>query len=285
MPLAGVRVVSMALNIPGPVAAHRLVTLGADVTKVEPPAGDQLELHAPAWYRSLHAGQTVERVDLRSDDGVERLHQILAGGDLLLTSQRAGSLRRIGLAWDDLHHRHPRLGHVAIAGFSPPDSDVPGHDLTYVARAGLVDAPRMPRTLLADLAGAERAVSAALALLLERERSGSVGRREVALAEVAEDFAAPLRHGLTSAGGPLGGGFPGYGVYAARVGWVAVAAIEPGFQRRLCELLGLASLDRAGLERVLKTRSAEEWSLWAREHDVPLASLEMTPGSGGRPPE
>ena len=82
----------------------------------------------------------------------------------------------------------------------------------------------MPRTLLADLAGAERAVSATLALLLDRERGSGAGYAEIALSEAAAFFAEPLRYGITKPGAHLGGGFPGYGLYEAREGWVAIAA-------------------------------------------------------------
>ncbi|HKO56433.1 MAG TPA: CoA transferase, partial [Thermoanaerobaculia bacterium] len=165
--LHGVRVVTTAVNVPGPVAAARLRELGAQVTKIEPPSGDPLERIAPEWYARLAAGQDVRRIDIKQPSALDDL---LARADLLLTALRPSSLDRLGLGWERLHAAHPRLCHVAIIGHAPPDEERPGHDLTYVVRAGLATPPHMPSTLLADLAGAERAVSTALALLLAAAR-------------------------------------------------------------------------------------------------------------------
>jgi crotonobetainyl-CoA:carnitine CoA-transferase CaiB-like acyl-CoA transferase len=254
------RVVTTALNIPGPVAAARLRELGATVTKVEPRGGDPLADAAPDLYAQLTAGQEVVRLDLKQTT----LDDVLGGADLLLTSQRVSALARMGLAWDALHERHPRLSQVAIVG----EGERAGHDLTYLAGRGLLDPPRMPRTLAADLLGAERAVSAALALLLARRPSYV----EVSLAEAADVLALPLRAGLTRPGGMLGGGFPGYGLYEASDGWVAVAALEPGFRERLGSGLGV-ELTRPALEEAFRSRTAAEWEAWALDRDVPIVGL------------
>ena len=259
--LAGRRVVSLALNVPGPVAAARLRELGAQVTKVEPPDGDPLEASAPEWYREL-AGDDVIRLDLKGD-GRARLHELLAAADLLLTAQRRSALERLGLAWRDLHARFPRLSQVAIVG--ERHSERPGHDLTYLAARGVVTPPELPRTLAADLLGAERAVTKSIAVLLGSEPK----YLEVALAEGAELLAAPLRHGLTTADGILGGGFPGYGLYETSDGWIAVAALEQRFRERLASL----GTTREELAAKFLTRTAEEWESWAFEHDVPLTRI------------
>ena len=212
-PLDGIRLVSIALNLPGPAAARRLVRLGAAVTKVEPPAGDPMAAYHPEWYRALSSGQEVRRVDLKSEAGRATLDDVLAQVDVLLTSSRISALRRLGLDWESVHGRHPRLSQVAITGYPGSQSDRTGHDLTYIAAEGLVTPPEMPRTLIADLAGAERAVAAVLAVLMSRERGGGPGYAEVSLAEVAHDLAEPLRVGVTRRGALLGGGFPGYALY------------------------------------------------------------------------
>ena len=255
------RVVTTAVNIPGPVAAARLRELGATVTKVEPPGGDPLALAAPGWYERLVSGQEVVRLDLKE----QTLDHLLVEADLLLTSQRPSALARLGLAWGTLHPRHPRLCQVAIVG----EGERAGHDLTYLAGRGLLDPPRLPRTVIADLMGAERAVSAALAALLAGEGSYV----EVALARAADALAEPLRAGLTAPGGALGGGLPVYGLYEAGDGWIALAALEPGFRLRLADGLGLADLTRPALEEAFRTRTAAEWEAWALERDLPLAAL------------
>jgi len=271
-PLDGVRVVTLAVNLPGPLACARLYALGAAVTKVEPPGGDPLAAFAAEWYRDLADGQRIVALDLKAPAARAELDVLLADADLLVTSTRPAALERLGLGWEALHARHPRLCHVAITGYAPPDEGRPGHDLTYAASAGLVAPPEMPRTLVADLAAAERATSTALALILARARDGVARQATVALASVAEEFAAPLRHGLTAAGGVLGGGSPLYGLYRAKDGWIAVAALEPGFAQRLAAELYVA-LDRPSLEAVFARRTAAEWEAWAEARDLPIIAV------------
>ena len=272
-PLVGVRLVTLAQNVPGPVAAARLREFGASVVKVEPPGGDPLASSNPAWYGALTAGQEVVRLDLKSDAGRARLGECLAEADVLLTSNRLAALARLELGPEELGARYPRLCYVAVTGYPAPREDAPGHDLTYLADLGLLSPPEMPRTLLADLAGAERAVSATLALLLERERGLGAGYAEVALAQAAAFFAEPLRYGITEPGALLGGGFPGYGLYEARDGWVAVAALEAHFWERLLSELGLEEATREDLEEVFLQKTTEEWERWATERDLPLKAV------------
>lgn len=267
-PLTGLRACNLGINVPGCVAGARLHALGADVTKLEPPGGDPLSVAAPAWYAELVEGQSVRIVDLT--EGLP--HDVLATADLLLTSSRPAALERLGLGWGTLHEAHPRLVHVAIVGHAAPDSRA-GHDLTYTASEGLVTPPTLPRTLVADLGGAERAVSTALALLVSRERTGEAARADVALADLAVEFAAPLRHGLTSDDGVLGGGYPLYGLYRARDGWLALAALEPRFRERLLTELGLEEADANALARAFAERTLAEWDAWARHRDIPLAPV------------
>jgi len=278
-PLEGVRVVSLAVNLPGPLACARLHALGAEVVKVEPPAGDPLAAFTRAWYDALARGQRVATVDLKTDDGRAALDGMLADADLLVTATRPAALGRLGLGWAELHARHPRLCHVAIVGHAPPDEERAGHDLTYAAGAGLVAPSHPPPSLFVDLASAERAVSEALALLMARARDG-VGRfASVALGTIAEELAAPLRHGLTTADGILGGGAAVYGLYRAKEGWIALAALEPAFARRLAEALGADPSDRAALEAAFLTRTADEWEAWARERDLPIAAVRAVSGA------
>ncbi len=277
-PLEGLRVVSLATNIPGPLASARLFALGASVVKIEPLRGDALEHAAPAWYAQLCEGQSVHRIDARSAAGEAVLSRELARADVLVSAMRASALERLGLGWDELHARHPRLCHVAVFGEAPPFDSRPGHDLTYQARAGLIAAPALPRTVLADLAAAERAVSAALAALLLRERTGQTTRSDVAIVDAAQDFAAPLLHGLTAATGSLGGGLALYNVYETAEGWIALAALEPHFIEALKALLGSDALDPATLRARFRTRTAREWERLANERDIPLAAVHSLGG-------
>jgi alpha-methylacyl-CoA racemase len=270
--LEGIRVLTLAVNLPGPLAAAQLRRLGATVLKVEPPGGDPLARARPEWYERLREGQQVVALDLKAADR-GRLDEWLDGCDLLLTATRPAALRRLGLDGDTVRGRHPRLCQVAIVGDPAPRQELPGHDLTYQARAGLLDPPHLPRTCLADLAGAERVVSTALALLLARERGQGARYAEVSLAEAAEEFAAPWRNGLTTPDGVLGGAYPGYGLYRARTGWVALAALEAHFWDGLVRELGLRAPDHGQLEQAFLTKTAEEWETWAEERSLPLVRV------------
>jgi alpha-methylacyl-CoA racemase len=271
--LQGVKIVSQALNVPGPAAAARLTKLGAEVTKVEPPTGDATKTVAPALYESFCQKQTVLRLDLKSPEGCAKLEELLAQSDLLLASFRPSALQRLGLDWESLHARHPKLCFVGIIGYPAPLQERTGHDLTYQSDLGLLRPPQMPPTLFIDLAGAERAVSMALALLNRVARRGQSGCAWVSLHECAQDLAAPLKAGLTSSDGILGGAYPLYGFYRANDGWIAIAALEPHFGARLLAELGLKKADRAALERIFLQRKAASWEKWAAELDLPLVAV------------
>jgi alpha-methylacyl-CoA racemase len=258
-------IVSIAQNVPGPVAVAKLVRRGAHAIKIEPPSGDQLATLCPAWYQELHEGVRVERVDLKTAAGIDMLKTWLRSSDLLIASQRPAALERLGLDGPALVRDFPTLRHLNIVGDTAHPEHA-GHDLTYLAHHGLIG-EAMPLTLLADLVGAERACLAAIELM----HSPPGSRRVVGLADAIDDLAAPLRHGLTTPGGHLGGGNPAYRLYAARDGRIAVAALEPHFRARLYELLGAS--DGTDLSKAFATKSAREWEQWARDHDLPIVAV------------
>ena len=93
--LQGLKILNLAVNVPGPWAAARLGMLGAEVTKVEPPAGDALETWCPSWYGEMAANATIECVDAKTAEGRERLNELLDGADVLITSVRPSALARM----------------------------------------------------------------------------------------------------------------------------------------------------------------------------------------------
>jgi alpha-methylacyl-CoA racemase len=258
-------VVTIAQNVPGPVAVARLVRRGARAIKIEPPAGDQLATLCPAWYAELHHGLQVHRLDLKSPAGSDAMADLMQGCDIFIASQRPAALQRLGLDAQTLARRFPRTRHLNIVGDTLHPEQA-GHDLTYLAQHGLLG-DRMPLTLIADMVGAERAYTAAIELMHEPPGPGRV----VGLADAIRDIAAPLRHGLTAPGGVLGGGNPAYAIYAARDGAVAVAALEPHFRARWYQTMGLA--DGADPGAVFRTKSAAEWEQWGRSHDLPIVAV------------
>ena len=207
--LKGLRVLSLGLNLPAPVAAQRARQLGARVRKIEPVSGDPLAQWAPAVYAELHEGVRVQTLDLRTLDGQRRVQKELANSDVLLTAFRPAALARLGLDWRTLHRQHPQLWQVAIVGSVEAPQDA-GHDLSYQTLAGLLPAQGLPTNLWADMAGAQAAL-----LALHQVRPGVPGRRLViGLQDALLELARPQQWGLTSPGALLGGGHALYQRYA-----------------------------------------------------------------------
>jgi crotonobetainyl-CoA:carnitine CoA-transferase CaiB-like acyl-CoA transferase len=250
--------------------------MGASAVRVLPPEGDPLYHACPAWYAELHAGIEIVPLNLREPGERARLDELLAAGDFLVTDTRPAGLARLGLSWQDIHARHPNLSQIAIVGHASPHQEQAGHDLTYQAELGLLEPPQLPRALIADLAGAGEVVVAALSSILERARGQPSSYVEVSLAQAAADFAEPLRRGLTAPQGLLGGAYAGYNLYRARDGWIAVAALEPHFARRLSHAVGSESPSREQLVAFFATRTADEWQTWGHDRDVPIAAVCTT---------
>ncbi len=277
--LAGVRVVALTTNLPGPLAAARLRSLGAAVTKIEPLGGDPLQAASSAWYERVCAGLEVVRLDLKAPADRERAEAELSAADVLLTTMRPRALRRVGLDWEALHGRFPRLCHVAIVGERAPHGDRAGHDLTYQARAGLVAPPALPTSVYADMLAAESAVTAVLAALYARERTGSAAFEEIAIADCAGRCADAVRYGVTSRGGPLGGGLSTYALYASADGWIALAVLEPHFRERLAAALGSDRTDAAWLRERFAEHPSVHWDALAERYGIPLAPVAEIAGS------
>ncbi len=276
-PLTNVFVVTLALNLPGPLAAAHLRDLGASVLKIEPPDGDPLRIGQRDWYEELHEGIEVIRLNLKQESGRRDLHRRLAESDLLVTAFRLSALARLGLAWPQLSSGFPRLCQVAILGHPSATGDRPGHDLNFQAESGLLSPPHMPRSLMADLGGALQTVSTALALILHRLRHQASKPEdryaEVSLAGAAKYFAQPLHKGLATPGGVLGGGLPQYNLYRTADGWIGVAALEPHSWESLNQELRLTNPAKSELESLFHERTAGEWQIWAEERDLPISAV------------
>ncbi len=268
------RIINTGCNLPAPLAAQRLMQMGASVIKVEPFSNDPFENYSPDWYRDLHKGQEVIHLDLKSEAGKSAMQDLLKASDLLMTSMRPSALKRLGLDWDSLHARYAEICLVSIIGYPPPEEDVPGHDLTYQARSGLVKPPILPRLLLADIIGAERAVQASLSLLLARARNGQGGFAQVPLSEGVEDLGRTLHYEMTRPDGLVTGGEARYNLYKTRLGWVALAALETDFWQALTNALDLdQEPDRAALSEIFLSRTGEEWEKWAKDLGIPLCRV------------
>jgi alpha-methylacyl-CoA racemase len=275
LPLRGFRVVTLAVNVPGPVAAAQLSRFGAEVFKIEPPRGDPLGIACPKWYQDLVGAQHVLRLNLKEQNDRCRLDRLLEKSDLLLTSSRPSALKRLSLGWKQLHGKFPELCQIALVGYPGRRRGIAGHDLTYQAQFGLLDPPALPVSLWADVAGSQCAIVAALCLLLGPKSSKTGRYAEVSIAESLKIFAAPQLHGLTTKRGPLGGALPEYNLYRSSDGWVAVAALEPHFSTTLKTELRVVRLNRKSVASVFRRKTARQWEKWALDRDLPIAAVRF----------
>jgi alpha-methylacyl-CoA racemase len=288
--LQGTRILSLALNLPGPAALMRCRNMGATCVKLEPPSGDPMGLYNKAAYDQMHEGVKVLTADLKAQAGQDALHRELAKADVLLTSFRPSALEKLGIGWKKLHQQYPALSQVAIIGAPGERAEEPGHDLTYLADKGLVTGLELPATLYADMSGSLMASEAVLqAARPQNERYAGTGETnvegvfiEVALSEAAAYLALPREWGLTQRSGSVGGAHAGYRIYPCKDGRVAVAALEPHFTAALCALSGAPASDlRAMFEPAtheavaafLFTRTRRELDQLAVENDIPMHTM------------
>lgn len=246
-PLRGIRVVSLALNLPGPACLMQLRALGATCAKIEPPSGDPMAYYKPKAYAQLHKGIRLHTIDLKTNVGQAALSKHLSKADVLLSSFRPAAMRKLGLGWRSLHQRFPNLIHIDVVGAPGELANQPGHDLTYMAAQDLVNGLSLPPSLFADMGGALMATQATMAALLTRARAGKATRSEVALSNAAQWLGLPRAWGLTTADGAVGGGHAGYNVYACADGRVAVAALEPHFAAALAQAAALKPSKKSGV--------------------------------------
>jgi alpha-methylacyl-CoA racemase len=267
-PLAGTTVADLTRYLPGPFASRELRRLGAHVVKIEPPEGDPSRAASPGWYRALNEGKEVIAWDARS----EPPPPVLLEADVVLEGFRPGVWDRLGVELP------PTTILCSITGFGAegPHAAQAGHDLNYLGYAGaLADtAPSLPPVQIADLAaGAQGAVIEVLAALLTRAQTGRGGRLSISMTHGSHQFVA---HRL--AGDPverlLTGGVACYRIYETADGrFLTVAALEPKFWQRLCELLDRPDLagrafdpELPELEALFRTRTMREW-LHLLEHE------------------
>ena len=261
--LGGTLVVDFTRYLPGAFASSELRRLGARVVRVERPGGDPMRQSARDWHDALNAGKESVVCDLPAD---VRLAQTLLGrADVVLESFRPGVAARLGIGPDDAP---ARTVYCSITGFGLGGEHErrAGHDLNYVGFAGLLEttAPALPPVQAADLAaGALGAVTEVLAALLARERTGEGARLVISMTHGA--------YRLLPGTAVLTEGFACYSIYDCAGGRrLTVAALEPRFFARLCELLGKPELAerqydadqaalRAELADVFATRSLEDW--------------------------
>ncbi|MBY0431528.1 MAG: CoA transferase [Rhodospirillales bacterium] len=251
--LSGLRVLDLSQYIPGPFCTLMLSDLGAEVVKVEPPAGDPMRSFPgptdadgiSSLYKVLNRNKTVIRLDLKQPAEGQALAALVAKADMLMESFRPGTLERLGFGQQRLRNLNPRLVHCALSGYGQtgPYRLRAGHDVTYVALTGLLAAgnggqgPVLDFPPLADHAGAMQATNAILAALFRRERTGQGAYLDISLFESALSWSYLSLGRRDIAGGRdmLNGGAAWYRIYrTADERYFAFAPIEEKFWKAFC---------------------------------------------------
>ena len=255
--LEGVRILDLTRLLPGPFCTQYFAQLGAEVIKIEEPGGgDYTRAMMPELFAVVNRGKRSITLDLRLEQDQQRFKQLVADADMVVESFRPGVMDKLGCGYEVLKAVNPKLVYAALTGYGQdgPCRDAAGHDLNYLAYAGVLDqigragdAPAISNLQIADLAGG--ALTAAVGMLAALHGAqasgegafvdssmldGSLTLQPIALATLRS-------HGRTQPRGAdvLTGALPNYQVYKCLDGkYLAVGALEPKFFANLLAALG-----------------------------------------------
>lgn len=296
LPLSGIRVLDFSTLLPGPLAGLLLAEAGAEVIKIERPGvGDEMRTYQPRFgddsvnFALLNRGKQSIVLDLKAPDAVARLRPLVESADVLVEQFRPGVMDRLGLGYEAVAAINPRIIYCSITGFGQtgPRRNMAGHDLNYLALAGLLSltadgtgAPSMPHATIADIAGGSYpAVINILLALLQRQRTGRGCYLDVSMTDNLFVLSYwGLGNGFAAGDWPrpgaalTTGGSPRYRIYrAADSGYLAVGAIEQRFWDVFCRLIDLdqaarddASNPAATIAAVAERIAAHPAAYWRR---------------------
>jgi crotonobetainyl-CoA:carnitine CoA-transferase CaiB-like acyl-CoA transferase len=204
-PCTGMRVIDFTSMVSGPLAGQILGDLGADVIKIEPPAGDILRAVRPqhrglsAYFNQYNRNKRSLVVDLKSEKGKELVVNLCATADVILENFRPGSMERLGLGYEKLKAKNPRLIYVSITGFgdSGPYAQKPAYDMIIQGLTGLMPVqggsgkPAAVKSPIVDKLAAMSAALSAVSALLDRTTSGEGQKINVKMLDVWAAFSLP----------------------------------------------------------------------------------------------
>jgi alpha-methylacyl-CoA racemase len=263
-PLAGITVLDFSTLLPGPMATLLLAEAGAEVIKIERPGrGEEMRAYRPKWgkdsvnFALLNRGKKSLALDLKNPADRAKLDPLIDRADIVVEQFRPGVMARLGLDYETLSRRNPRIIYCAITGYGQtgPKRDIAAHDLNYIGDTGLLALsmgdpahPVVPPALIADIAGgAYPAVMNILFALMQRQRTGRGCQLDVAMADNIFPFMYwAIGDGLSAGQWPgngtalVCGGTPRYRLYPTSDGQVVAAApIEQKFWEEFCSLIEL----------------------------------------------
>jgi alpha-methylacyl-CoA racemase len=303
-PLRGVRIVEMGGLGPGPYAATMLADLGADVIRVERAQSAPADFGSPSSQVLLRSRRSIA-IDLKAPAGVDLLLQLVDVADAMFETFRPGVAERLGIGPEVCMARNSRLVYGRMTGWGQdgPWAQVAGHDINYIALAGVLyhfgragEAPIFPLCLVGDFGGGGMLLAYGLVCaMFEAQRSG---QGQVVDAAMLDGSAALMGafHGARVSGGfdeehrgtnTLDSGAPFYNVYECADGeYVSIGSLEPQFYGRLLTVLGLDpaelpdQMDRAGwpamrerFAAIFRSKSRDQWCDAMDGHDVCFAPV------------
>ncbi|HZQ60743.1 MAG TPA: CoA transferase, partial [Casimicrobiaceae bacterium] len=262
-----------------------LAECGAEVIKVERPGqGDEMRRREPrlgsdsARFALLNRGKRSVALDLKLPSARTQLEPLLRSADVLIEQFRPGVMDRLGLGYASLREINPAMIYCSITGYGQhgDKAQVPGHDLNYLAEAGLLSLstdgegkPCIPAVPLGDVAGGSHVAVLNIVLALrQRERTGEGCHLDIAMARNLFAFMdGAWARGVASGdwsmpGSEWTGGSPRYRCYRTRdYRYLAVAALEPRFWRNFCAVLEISPEEAtsSAIEIAIAQRSAAEW--------------------------
>jgi len=291
--LAGIRVVDLSRLAPGPFCSLLLASLGAEVVKVEEPGrSDPLRSLDPRAFERLNAGKKSLSLDLKTDSGRELLLQLLKRVDVLLEGFRPGVMKRLGLAFEELSDRFPRLIYLSLSGYgqSGPYRERAAHDVNYMAVAGALGGEVPPIQVADFAAGGLPAALAITSALFARQRTGAGGYIDLAMLDGVLSLTLLAS---SPAGQMLSGACPCYGIYTtADRGRLSVGALEPKFWEAFCR--GIERPDLAGrafdreardeVARAVAGRTLADWEVVFSQLDACVEPV-AAPGAASSHPQ
>jgi alpha-methylacyl-CoA racemase len=306
--LEGLQVIDFTQLLPGPAATRLLADFGADVIKIEPPGGEATRRTGPlsegenAIFTELNRGKKSVIANLRDEKDRACVMDLCASADVVIEGFRPGVMQRLGLGFEELTKRNPRLIYVAVTGFGQAGEHAlrAAHDINYLALTGVLDLigaadgpPVIPGFQAGDIIGALHAVIGTLLAIVALKKTGRGQLVDVSIAHSSASLMA-IPRAILGAGRPpqrgnelLSGRYACYGLYSTADGrWVSVGALEPKFWSALCVLLGCEDLiphqfdegDQrvaaiARLRTIFSSRTAAEWEALCRGRDVCVAPV------------
>lgn len=270
-PLEGLKVIELARILAGPWAGQTLSDLGAEVIKVESPAGDDTRQWGPpfiereedttaAYFHSCNRGKRSVVADFRTAEGQELVRRLVADADILIENFKLGGLAKYGLDYESLSKVNPRLIYCSITGFGQtgPYAHRAGYDYIIQGMSGLMSItgdpdgqPQRVGVAVTDLFTGLYSVSGILAALYQRERTGRGQHVDMALLDCAVSITANQAMNYLATGTPPGrtGNYhpnlTPYQVFDCADGFIIIATGNDSQYRRLCRILGLDDMAEA----------------------------------------